>query len=1010
MFGRGNQSSSTNNIVHRTNYTKQKQQQTQSPPSSQASLRQQVSSPKSSPFPKVASDMNLTADNSPRFNTSNGNTNMNGHYASFRGVNSSNHYTSPTHLNAGGGGNGNGLGVQVPPPRGLTAAANAQNAYNTPMGSNRGSPTTLNNSAPPAGQVPFQPPKPRTVSAANNNSQFTSPPSLSGSSIQTNHAPGGPNTGGGSPLGSGPAPIREETGLERLIATHNLLRRRRPIRELRRLPGTNTVKMGVDGNMLLRRVTQAIRRVDPMAMFTVTTPVTFYDELQAIVDEFEQLREAVAKLPRMEEPEDGAPVNGVGELSGGGYPSEGASGAAAVRSDGSPSSSSIPVANSTLNFQPVLVFDGIPLSPQLDPAHGPHPSTPHEMMSYTGATPVSQVPNHIRQVVAERFYLDSDLEQYFVRRCVTVFKKDVFRVPYYAWAQLSAFFSPTNRYISEVYGSIELLAYPGVDRVIVHVDPIDGTFDVVEKREVLDAVNAHLRSLTPPHKQYPPLTERDLGYWIMADTTRSPYRLSFLGPDSNEILLRLASSEVLPNGRGRGYAFAKGFTKDDNVEPTQLMQGNFSLLDAPVFTCEGKVEPLYVIYGISPYSSLRVARAFGTPLPTALYFCLFSGVVSPNLFTPVAQGILADRWPLIDSAAYRQALRSVLTLRVHSCLHVIQVASNLQPPSTWYRVFMQNRNPALQNEKWTDIHMPRYMELEEWDIVGEPWLLVAPQQYFLDVMKMVNRSVPYRDEEQMPIYTNIAETTASILLKTMDQLGYFTHFITTPPELPVESQLSMCSEALAFVTCNTLSEYALLMIEMLRTKTLNDMPIYITPTSTNMEAKYPIGVRFACRLLSLVPINVNGTWTGPFDPEMAAFGAISRLMARTLRELMEAITIATFCTRRTYMPLSDINDVLERLPFGLPIEFGAGHVMLYAMTHPEDGLVELENTFPECFSLRNDLMALFGFWHMAYKTIRTLQREVVFPDDVLTAADVLVRQTALRLDRVAFGFVSSNDF
>lgn len=755
----------------------------------------------------------------------------------------------------------------------------------------------------------------------------------------------------------------QRSGLERLVMEEGLVRTNVPLRELRPMPGTNTVKVGYDGVTILRVITETVQEQDPIAVFTVTTPTALYNRRNELEKEVKAIQEAVPLC------------------------SPAGSGPGA----------------SPRAFTPVFVFDGIPLNPLLDSPNAPFPSPPTEITPFHGQSAnhgAKTLPFNMRKLVAERFRIEDDVERYFICTMRGSFP-EVFRAPYNAWAQLSSFFSPTNRYISEVCGCLELLAFPGVDRVILKFNPELKTFDYVEKQAVLAAINGRLTS--------PLLTERDLSYIILTDTQQKPYRLPFL-PDTpnafDELIAKFAASEPLPDGRGRGFNFARNYYRDRK----QYLNTNYSLLDAPVFTPDGTVLPLYTVYGVAPHSSLRARETFGAPLPPVLYFALFAGLAMPNSLAAVGQSLLSDHWPLIDSAEYRKLLDFLAPIRLRTCLHLLSVVPRADVPTRWYRQYVSPK--LLPREKLVDVRAPEEIPLYEWNIAGNEVIQEREPQYFMNVLPFYTTSMlPLYSSSGPPAYYHtVPETTASVLLKTIDQLGYFTHSVEEDGHGPIglTTELSICASALSYFNCETLSEYGLLCLELLRTCVLNDDPIQLTP-STNRQYLRDCkpGSRFASRLLSIIPVNIGDTWGGPFDPEIAAFGSIARVLSRTIRLLMESITINTFCLRHTSLPLSEMYEVLNRLPFGLPTEFGAGHLMNYILHNEECSIEELQAVFPECSALPDDLGTLFWFWSMAISAIRKLAEETPSIDvDMVATANEAVIQAALRLDPVNFGYLT----
>ncbi|PWV15542.1 putative protein mkt1 [Trypanosoma cruzi] len=239
--------------------------------------------------------------------------------------------------------------------------------------------------------------------------------------------------------------------LQRYINDNKLEEKGVPLTELRRLEGTGQVMLGVDGTKIIDLITQAVREKEKMAIYTYTTPFTVYDKITDVCKTLRSLK----------------------------------------------------------NCTPVLVFNGIPFYP--DPSDDncrEKNMVPPDVAALNG-TDSSRLCNmhsmravDIQKKSSSRFFVEEDVENQIVKLFRSEFK-DTMRAPYLAWAQLSAFCHPKNRHISEVYGCLELLAFPGIDRVITNINVMKGTVDMVRKSRLLELLR---------------ISEDDLGSLIVVDS------------------------------------------------------------------------------------------------------------------------------------------------------------------------------------------------------------------------------------------------------------------------------------------------------------------------------------------------------------------------------------------------------------------------------------------------------------------------------------------------------------
>ncbi|RNF06652.1 viral life cyclerelated protein [Trypanosoma rangeli] len=680
--------------------------------------------------------------------------------------------------------------------------------------------------------------------------------------------------------------------LQRYINDAKLEEKGVPMTDLRRLEGTDQVMLGVDGTKVIDLITQAVREKEKMAIYTYTTPFTVYDKITDVCNTFHSIK----------------------------------------------------------NCTPVLVFNGIPFYPDLSDENCRDKNMVPPEIAVLSGTDSSRLCNmnsmralDMQKKSAARFFVEEDVENQIVKLFRSEFK-DTMRAPYLAWAQLSAFCHPKNHHVSEVYGCLELLAFPGIDRVITNINVMKGTFDVVRKSRLLESLR---------------ISEDDLGSLIMVDSrnrimrTVAPKFSSF--DDMCKKITRLNDLSL-----GASYAqqiyqetmhqSEQNRSRSANMRSSALR--NLAALACPVLTL---VSPyctlLTLLYESRRQLPLDLKMVMGCPLPPVMYYMFTAGLLSPSLFAALCQGSLVDDWPLVDSIKYRDVAETVLPLRVQT-LH--QLASSLRLTDfgmTWFRRY------NVLSSRINKINLPPGIGLDSWNLTG---VTISENLFLVDVMDFAHLAVSSRHI----VYTTVEETCAAVLLQSLDLLGYLTHETHDDGIGSQVSEPSSFGRALKMCSVPTLSEYVVLLIELARTGSLTTDSFRMT--SEEIPSRdIPREVILASRILSIIPLNVSSAWAGPIDPQLAAFSMISRMVSRSVRHLLEAMLAMIFYQARTLVPLHRMCAIQQGLPFSTPVEFGGGVLAQYILMKENCSLNDVEKAFPGCSFLRHDLVTLFYFWDLA---------------------------------------------
>ncbi|RHW72264.1 protein mkt1 [Trypanosoma brucei equiperdum] len=692
---------------------------------------------------------------------------------------------------------------------------------------------------------------------------------------------------------------------QRFVNDHKLEEKGLPLYQLAQLEGTDQVMLGVDGTKIIDMITQAVREREKMAIYTYTTPYTVYEKINEFRTMFQSIK----------------------------------------------------------NCTPVFVFNGIQYSPDSAEEFGREKNVvPSEVAALTG-TDSSRLSNttnvrfaEIHKKTANRFVVEEDVEGQIIRIFRSEFKNTI-RAPYLAWAQLSSFRHCNHRHISEVYGCLELLAFPGIDRVVTNINPTRGTFDVVYKARVLEAAR---------------LSEEDLSSLILVESRSRVMRTVTLKFSSLEDMIKKV---VRYKGSTIGASFAQQLheeairASEANRMRASNQRGaafrNLSAFASPVLTLTPPhCLPLHFLYGIPGFPHADAESFVGLPLPPVLYYIMSAGLLSPSLFAAVSQETVVDDWPLVDSIKYRDVAETVLPLRVQTIYQLAWTMSRGLGSISWFRRY--NVLPARVSK----LHVPPAIQLDGWALHS---VTVPRGLHLVDVMEFAHLACSV----DQVVYNTMEETYAAILLQSLDLLGYLTHETQDLHEEGQSSEPSTFGRALQLCSVPTLSEYTVLLIELARTNAISTEPFRIT-TEEISPRDTPRDIVFASRVLSIIPLNVSGPWTAPIDAELAAFSMLSRMISRSIRQLLEAITTLMFSKGRTHVPLHMIGEIQRLLPFSTPVEFGCGVLVEYMLMKDKCTLKDLEEAFPECTYLRHDLATLFYFWDLAVQVLQRIETKENF--------------------------------
>lgn len=543
-------------------------------------------------------------------------------------------------------------------------------------------------------------------------------------------------------------------------------------------------------------------------------------------------------------------------------------------------------------------------------------------------------------------------------------QQEVFTAPYLAWAQLAAFLAPDNKYICDVFASPEILAFDFVSRVLVELtaksvisfskEKLQKALEAKAKAPPPDAVARFLLG----HSPHPSLAVRGKKELIDKDGG------DLAGPGHDHVL-----KEHLP-----------------------------TIQWCPVMTHRGECQPLRKLNPDDDAESTTrpmLRELFSHNLQSEcpiLYFFEFINVISSQILSVLSGNKIVDHAPLLDTAQYRTTLETIIPLRAQIIFQLVQdlpCVRNREFNLLWMRTFIPSRV--------TPILKPPEIKLDDWQIISNDRKDLPSQ---IDLVSVLNYESYATQAPQH--YGSCEEAIAATYLKSLDLLGYFTHAAHASDNRTEVSSKSVYGSALGEAA--TSPEEGVLLIELLRTRALHT-DAYTENTNKQVipnEAKDSSTV-IASRILSLVSIEIDGPWSAEYYPSLLAFNAVARTFQRSLRWLLEVIAVKLFIgePRRNNFTMTDYKDLASKLPFSQPLACYGGIIVTYILEDdeyskapPGQRLQMLNDKFPECSDLQNDLMRLKKFWQVAENIMTTLSDDQALDEELRKS----MNEAKVRLD------------
>eukprot|EP01062_Namystynia_karyoxenos_P027326 TRINITY_DN209_c0_g1_i1.p1 TRINITY_DN209_c0_g1~~TRINITY_DN209_c0_g1_i1.p1 ORF type:complete len:832 (+),score=327.99 TRINITY_DN209_c0_g1_i1:97-2496(+) len=704
---------------------------------------------------------------------------------------------------------------------------------------------------------------------------------------------------------------------------------------------------------------------------------------------------------------------------------------------------------------PIFVFNGLPMiltqSPQ-QLVQNPFLLEIYEKREAAWQSYHEQTPGY-RELFKDAGTMATSSEfQLNLLRVLRENKVEFFKAPYMAWAQMAYWCQDgRDRGVHQIQGPNELIMFEHVEVLILdfHFDRSPQRFDYIIKSEIKRALIA---GAPPPIS---PLT--DSQFLDCCLLTGLKGQIKHPKHFSQVQFVKIAQT-LQKFGNACDFIMSKP-TVDGGPTNQQLAKNHMRIRavirHSVVFTLDGQCLPMthamarHCRHGEEPEKvPCNLSDLWGHRLPNILYFFLSIGAIQTQVLINVVQNQMIETIPQLDTEEYRVLLGRILPLRTqvaHQVIHQLGERDEkyfIRGPMSCWRWFLDQQAPILQ---------PPPIKLDEWGVEHSQirQYLMDQKIDFLFVVKHFSMNA-----HKLTQYKTFEEVLCAIHLKALDLLGYFTHATHAASGAEPTSGQSIYSESLQLAGKPHFAEHTVLLIELLRTKSLTSRHFtYVRPEPTGPEsagdatyrsldpwesgtrttrhfpplklppvyleqdlqtqATYEECCLLASRIWSLINMDLKEEpWDSDVSKDLLAFNTVVKALHKTLRNLVEVIAAVLFLEGRTTIDPYHYCDLPANLPFAQESNTAMGIVIDYIMRSSEDfgdpainsrrtRLAHLQQQFPCCNDIAGDLARGFEFWLCVITLLDELQREpgtvTKGLQDIFPSADMMLR---VKLERV----------
>ncbi|GAA5934423.1 hypothetical protein JCM10213_001974 [Rhodosporidiobolus nylandii] len=697
-----------------------------------------------------------------------------------------------------------------------------------------------------------------------------------------------------------------------------------------------------------------------------------------------------------------------------------------------------------LGIKPVFVFNGV------NPLERERPNPNDERSWRRGQAWEHYENGRVPQAQAEFGASASVVPQDVLRLVHRQFKQrstEFVVAPYLAWAQLAYLERHERAYVHSIYGANELFMFDGIDRVILDIDFKRQTMSFASKAAILDSMGLSV--------------EQFLDLSILAGFEGSP---TFPAIDPRDFHLRSVVDVLKQRGSGVnavlafkdfGPVFSSNYA--DTFARARCMV-KFSLV---LVAHEGRVLPLPLVapppapLGLvaqqQPPQILTAAdvpsdlsEIFSSHFPDEVYYQLFRGLMGPQVIAPLATGLVLEQVPLCGGTPEYERYIKQLTEPPQSprCVALALVSNVLhplwskKPVSAVYYFSPTVENPIPHSTP----HTQAFIEsVSKWNVgarhIEDELRRQASSTIDLclclggtSTTSLAQRTMVPKNAER-PLDKK-DEIVANTLWRFLELRSFLT---SAHQHTPHASALYLAMKNSK--VNDKFQEPLFLAMELLRANVLHSGRIGTKPYSggpnfTGGTEGDKRSMLLVMRVLSIVPlVFVPGAWSGPLSRELIVFNSFLRATSRSMRTLLEAISVNFLLRADAQRSYSDYLGVAFSLPFqsdtntGMGILFKAygdtvchmaGGIDVVERTGRRDaaGVDEretvkqakeqvlglLQDAFPNVKNVRAELERGFRFWNLIMLAVRSLRQsssggQAISPDvaDQFEAADAWLR-------------------
>ncbi|EIM22091.1 viral life cycle-related protein, partial [Wallemia mellicola CBS 633.66] len=529
--------------------------------------------------------------------------------------------------------------------------------------------------------------------------------------------------------------------------------------------------------------------------------------------------------------------------------------------------------------------------------------------------------------------------------------------PYLSWPQLVYLLSHPKSYIHAIFGSTEHLLYPQVDKLITSLDLQGGTFNFVQKRSLLQDIKLSQEQFF------------DLGLLAGIDIcpTFPPASYNF---DFKQLI------ETVRHAKSGWFAVqnfvqsqqSNGHESSHYVESFQkaVILLKFSLILAAE---EGRVLPLpLAIPPPPPQPALSSADipsdlgdVFSPRLPDEVYFHLCRGLVGPWAINTLAQGGFQELPPLCNGETqdYKNFVKDYITESNFGprAVAIALIASTLHP-------FWRNRQVHAHYYFHSHSTLVPHNSSTTTDLIKRIDHWNVPANVIEDELRRQNSStidfalcLGATSIDKSAERTITAKNTNGPVLHKKDEIVANTIWrflelrsLLTPQHTHTPFGRAMHNALTVSRLNDKFQEPLLILVELLRAKVLHDRHFSNRQFSggpsfgTEEEKK---SMLLIIRTLSIVPLQFKPEqWSGPLSKELLVFNSFQKTLSRSLRTLVESISMNAFLKNNARRAREDYLDIALSLPFQNDINTGFGiffKIYLDALTTFAEGSITEEN-------------------------------------------------------------------